>query len=305
MKPMLTHQKIFQGIICPMLTPFDPQGQLDLPATRQLVDFLIAKGVDGLLPAGTTGEGMLLSSAERMQLAETVVDQAAGRVAVWIHSGAISTAETIALTLHAQKIGAPGASIITPYFYTYDDDALFDHYCAIARAVPDYPLSLYAYPGNAKHEISIALFRRLRQAAPNIVAIKLSDLDLIRFQEYVHAGGPEFSPLCGVDGMALAALAVGAVGQVSGNANVFPGPFRRLYDAFAAGDLAEAQRQQQIIQRIRDVFKDSLAYFKAALAWCGMPVGAPRPPIRNLNPAELADLLAGLDQLTSEFPELL
>ena len=288
-----------------MLTPFDPQGQLDLPAARQLVDFLITHGVDGLLPAGTTGEGMLLSSAERMRLAEAVVDQAADRAAVLIHSGAISTAETIALTCHAQEIGAHGASIITPYFYSYDDDALFDHYLAVARAVPEYPLSLYAYPGNAKQEISLALFRRLRQAAPNIVAIKLSSLDLIRFQEYVYAGGPEFSPLCGVDGMALAALAVGAVGQVSGNANVFPGPFRCLYDAFAAGDLAEAQRQQQIIQSIRGLFKDSLVYFKAALAWRGLPIGAPRPPIRDLSLTEQADLFGGLERLTDEFPEIL
>jgi len=288
-----------------MLTPFDALGQLDLIATRRLVEFLITNGVNALLPAGTTGEGMLLTPAERMQLAEAVVDQAAGRVSVLIHTGAVSTAEAITLTLHAQQIGADGASIITPYFYSYDDDALFAHYTAVACAVPDFPLSLYVYPGNAKQDISIDLFTRLRMAAPNYVAIKLSNVDLIHFQEYAQAGGPDFSPLCGVDGIALAALAVGSVGQVSGNANVFPNPFCRLYTAFANGDLPEAQRQQQIIQRIRGLFKDNLAYFKAALAWRGIPVGQPRLPIRDLQPLERADLLAGLDRLTHDIPEIL
>lgn len=302
---MKTKPSVFRGIICPMLTPLNSQGELDLTATRRLVDFMVSNGVHALLPAGTTGEGMLLTTDERMRLAQTVVDQAAGRIAVLVHTGAISTAETIALTLHAQQIGADGASIITPYFYSYDDDALFAHYASVAAAVPDFPLSLYVYPGNAKQEISIKMFARLREAAPNYIAIKLSSVDLIRFQEYALAGGPDFSPLCGVDGIALAALAVGAVGQVSGNANVFPKPFCRLYDAFSNGDMLEAQRQQQLIQRIRGLFKDSLVYFKAALAWRGLPVGGPRPPIRDLQPSERAEMLAGLDQLTHEFPEIL
>ncbi|MCC6955917.1 MAG: dihydrodipicolinate synthase family protein [Anaerolineales bacterium] len=302
---MTINNTVFKGIICPMLTPFDAEGQIDFAATRKLVDFLVSQGVNALLPAGTTGEGMLLTTSERMQLAEAVVDQAAGRVAVLVHTGAASTAETVALTLHAQQIGAHGASIITPYFYSYDDDELFAHYAAIARAAPDFPLSLYVYPGNAKQDISVELFKRLRSAAPNYVAIKLSSLDLIHFQEYALAGGPGFSPLCGVDGLALAALSVGAVGQVSGNANVFPKPFCSLYAAYASGDRAAAQEQQRIIQRIRGLFKDSLAYFKAALAWRGMPLGKPRPPIRDLHPAERDNLYAGLEQLISEKPEIM
>ena len=78
-----------------------------------------------------------------------------------------------------------------------------------------------------------------------------------------------------------------------------------MYTAFAKGDLLEAQRQQQIIQRVRRLFKDNLAYFKAALAWRGLPLGGPRPPIRDLQPMEWAELLAGLEQLTHEFPEIL
>ncbi len=286
----------FRGVICPILTPFDSQGRIDFTALRRLVDFLVEHGVDGLLPGGTTGEGMLLNSEERKQLVEVVVDQAAGRVKVLAHTGSITTAETVELSRHARASGADGVSVITPYFYFIDEQALFAHYLAVANAVPDLPLSLYCYPGNARHEISPGLLRRLCAAAPNIVAIKSSSPDLIRFQEYVQASGEGFNPLCGVDALALPALSIGAKGQVSGNANVFPEIFRRLYDAYAAGDMAECRQQQATINRIRAIFHDNLAWFKAAMDLRGIPVGPPRPPLRDLTPHERAELEAGLNR---------
>lgn len=293
---MLTENP-FYGVICPIVTPLNHDGNLDLPALLKLVDFLVEHGVDGLLPGGTTGEGMLLSTDERKLLAEVVLEAAAGRVKVLVHSGAITTAETVALSRHARDHGAAGVSVITPYFYSLDDHALFDHYRTVASAVPDLPVSLYGYPDNAKQDIPVEMLVRLCQAAPNIVAIKFSSPDLIRFQEYVQAGPDGFNPLCGVDALALPALAIGARGQVSGNANVFPEPFRRLYAAFARGDLAACQRQQVLINQIRAIFKDNLAYFKAALRVRGIPVGLPRLPLRHLNPQELAEMEAALEQL--------
>lgn len=289
--------KPFRGIICPPLTPFDSQGRVDIQTLQTLVDFLMRHGVDGLLPGGTTGEGMLLSQEERKLVAETVVREAAGRVPVIVHTGCVTTADTLDLTLHAQAIGATGASIITPYFFSYDDESLFQHYLAVARAVPHFPLALYSFPGNAKNKISVGLLKRLRQASDNILALKVSEPDLILFQEYVQAGGPGFCTLCGVDALALPALSVGAVGQVSGNSNVFPEVFRSLYDAFALGDLAEAGRQQVQINRIRSVLKDSVAYFKAAMPFRGIPVGDTRPPMRKPSGPELAELEAGLRSL--------
>jgi 4-hydroxy-tetrahydrodipicolinate synthase len=287
----------FKGVVCPMLTPFNKQGKIDASTIRQLVDFLIDHGIDCLLPGGTTGEGMLLDTEEKKQLAKIVVEQVAGRIDVMVHTGCITTSETIDLTRYAQSIGADGVSVITPYFYSYDDDALYEHYLAVATAVPNFPVALYSYPGNAKNEISLDLFTRLRKAAPNINAIKLSDVNLIRFQEYVQAGGEDFSPLCGVDALVLPALSVGARGQVSGNSNVFPEPFRKLYDAYARGDLEEARQQQATINRIRSVLKDSLAYFKAAMQLRGFLMGEPRKPIRSLTQKEFAEMKIGIDSL--------
>jgi 4-hydroxy-tetrahydrodipicolinate synthase len=293
----MTGSNPFRGVICPILTPFDDRGCIDFTALHRLVDFLAERGVDGLLPGGTTGEGMLLSGEERKQLIEAVVEQAAGRVKVLAHTGSITTTETVDLSCHARDAGADGVSVITPYFYSLDEQALFTHYLAVANAVPDFPVSLYCYPGNAKHEISSALLRRLCVAAPNIVAIKSSSPDLIRFQEYVQSSDEGFNPLCGVDALALPALSIGAKGQVSGNANVFPETFRRLYDAYAAGNLVECRRQQMIINRIRAVFHDNLVWFKAAMALRGIPVGPPRPPLRDLTPHERAELEAGVNRL--------
>jgi dihydrodipicolinate synthase/N-acetylneuraminate lyase len=285
------------GLICPMLTPFDEHDHINKKAVKELVDYLIASGVDGLLPAGTTGEGFLMTTEERMRLAEIVVESAGGRAAVIIHTGCITTAETVMLTEHAQKIGADGASIITPYFYTLDEQELFEHYTAVARAVPGFPLSLYSFPGNAKQEITPNLLINIRQAAPQYVAIKLSSIDLIRFQEYVQAGGDEFNPLCGADALALPALSVGSRGQVSGNSNVFPEVFRRLIDAYHAGDLDLARSEQARINQIRTVLKDDLAHFKAALQLRGHKMGSTRAPLRSLTQSEERELRSGLSEL--------
>ena len=293
----MTDIKQFHGLICPMLTPFDSLGRIDETTTRLLVDYLIDHGVNCLLPGGTTGEGMLLNLEERKKLAQIVVEQTAGRINVMVHTGCITTADTIELTLHARSIGADGVSVITPYFYSYDDDALFIHYFEIAKSVPNMSVALYSFPGNAKQEISINLFKRLRLAATNINAIKLSDVNLIRFQEYVQVGGDNFSALCGIDALALPALTIGAKGQVSGNSNVFPEPFCKLRDAFNRGDLEEARQQQIIINNIRAVLKDNPVYFKAAMHLRGIPMNGPRLPMRPLKPQEINEMEAGLQNL--------
>ena len=277
-----------RGIVCPMVTPFDEGNRIDLASTRQVVDFLISKGVDCLMAGGTTGEGMQLSLSERRTLCETVVEHVANRTPVIMHTGCISTTETIELTRHAESVGATAASIITPYFFTFDDDSLFNHFVSVSSAVPDLPIFLYAFPGNTKNDISPVLLRRLVDAAPNIVGIKSSNVDLIRLQGYIEAGGEGFLAFCGVDGLMLPALALGAKAQVSGNSNVFPETFRALYEAFVVGDLVRARSWQQVINRIRAVFRDGItpAYFKTGLRLRGIPAGYVRPPMRELTPEE-------------------
>ena len=285
------------GIVCPMVTPFDDRGEIDLAQVRKLTAKLIEGGIRYLLPAGTTGEGMLLSLEERKLLAEIVIESAEGKAKVIPHTGCASTRDTIALTQHAKDAGAYAVSMIAPYFYTYSQSELFDHFSQVAQQVRDFPMLMYSFPGNAKNPITTGLMTTLIQRFPQYVGIKLSDVNLIQFQEYVVAGGPSFSPLCGVDALMLPALSVGSNGQVSGNSNVFPEVFTGLYNAFLAGELEKAQALQRKINEIRSILKDDIAYFKAALAIQGLDVGIPRSPIHHLTDKEYQQLAEDLARL--------
>lgn len=287
----------FQGVICPILTPFDAKGAIDYKALEQLIEFLVSEGVPCLMVGGTTGEGLLLSVEERKQLAEAVVQCANKRTKIIAHVSCLSTKESIELTKHAQSLKVDGISAITPFFFSYSEEEVYRFYEAIAKTAPEVPVSLYCFPGNAKFEIKGSLIIRILQNLSNVKAIKSSNPDLIRLQEYVSVKNDDFSVLCGVDALALPALTLGACGQVSGNSNVFPQPFIKLYEFYQRGDVESATACQVTINRIRSVLKDSIAYFKAASEICGIPVGNPRLPIQPLNDSEKIGLKAEISKL--------
>ncbi len=141
------------GVIVPLVTPFNDQNQVDHARLRNVVDFVISKGVHAVMVAGTTGEGPLLSMAERKQVLETVVDQTNKRVPVIAHTGGIDTCSTVELSQHAAKAGADVVSAIVPYFFTFSQEQIYRHFLTVAESVPDTPMLLYAFPGNAKNDI--------------------------------------------------------------------------------------------------------------------------------------------------------
>lgn len=197
------------GVICPMLTAFDDQGRLDERGIRSLADFLLAHGVDALFPGGTNGEGMLLSLEERKRLCEIVVGHAGKRAPVIIHTGCISTADTIELTRHARDTGAAAAAMIVPYYFTFDEASVRQHFLAVAMATPDFPLFIYCFPGAAKNDASPALLASLHAQAPNIIGAKVTNPDIGRFQDYMAQCGDNMVIFNGVDALALPALSVG------------------------------------------------------------------------------------------------
>jgi 4-hydroxy-tetrahydrodipicolinate synthase len=292
-----------QGVVCPMVTPFDQDGKIDPGGVERLINHLYHGGIQYLLPSGTTGEGILLSHQERKDLAEMVVEFAKGKCKVIVHTGCASTRETLLLTQHAYEIGADGASIITPFFYSLSDEEIIQHYAFIAQEVDDFQLVLYSFPGNAKNRITSRTLAEIVTKYPQYIGIKLSDVDLIQFQEYISVSVPDFRVLCGVDAIMLPALAIGSMGQVSGNANVFPELFRGLYESYNQGDLVKAQHLQKKINQIRQILKDNIAYFKAALNITGIPVGKTRPPLRWVEdqfPRELERQITEVYQLQEQ-----
>lgn len=289
-KQIMKNCKNLNGVIVPILTPFNDKDEIDYPALNKLVDYLLDKGVNALMVGGTTGEGMLMSLNERKDLLESVVDFTGKRTPIIAHTGCIDTKSTIELTKHALQVGANYISAILPYFFTLDDNQIFQHFISISEAAESLPVLIYTFPGNAKNDISADLLKRLIDAKSNIAGIKSSNSDLIRFQDYVTTGGEEFITCFGVDELMLAGLAFGSKAQISGNANVFPTPFIDLYKAFNFGDLEKAQNLQKTVTHIVKNHRAGItpAFFKASLKVLGVPAGNVRPPMRELTKDEFA-----------------
>ena len=287
------------GVIVPLVTPFDDRNAVDHASLRQVVQFVIGKGVHAVMVSGSTGEGPLLSVDERKRVLETVVDEVKGKVPVIAHTGCIDTGSTVELSQHAAEVGADVVSAIVPFFFGFSDEQLYRHFLTVAEAVPQTPMLLYAFPGNAKNDISPALLKRLLQAAPNIVGIKSSNDDLDRFQQYVAAGGEHFTACFGVDELMLGGLVFGGKAQISGNSNSFPEPFVQLYNAFVAGDLARAQELQKTVNDVISLHQGgrTTAFFKATLALRGVEAGRVRAPMCELTSAELEEVKRGVEEL--------
>lgn len=280
-------ENVLTGIVPALLTPFTKDGrEVDEDALVELIEFLISAGTHGVYVAGTTGEGPLLSLAERKGLAVLAVKASRGRVKVAVQTGCISTTDTLALTVHARELGADAAGIVTPYYYKYDQSSLLAHYGEVARAVPDFPLYVYNIPGYTGNDVTAGLMQELASRHENIVGIKDSTKDLERFLEYVAALSPRLAVIMGTDSFILPAFVFGGPAAITAVGNVFPEVVVALYNAFKAGDQAEAARQQFKVNRIKEILKEGpgLAGYKAALALRKIPFGGARGPHGQMSP---------------------
>ncbi len=281
-----------RGVVVPLVTPFDEHGKVDRVGVQALVDFLVARGVHGLFPAGTTGEGPLLDMDERRALAEAVVEAAAGRVPVIVHTGALTTDAAVDLTRHAQAIGAHAAALIPPYYYRPSEEALLGHFRRVAESVPDFPLYLYQHPGVTGYGLTPAWIERLLACCPNVVGIKDSSGSLEILAWGIGHGNGRFNTANGSDALFLPALALGVDACVSGNANVVPELAVRLYRAVQEGDLARGRALQQALDRVRRLLRDGhdLSLFKGLLARRGVPIRADvRPPLLTASPERVEE----------------
>jgi dihydrodipicolinate synthase/N-acetylneuraminate lyase len=308
----------FRGVYSALVTPFGDDGELSAERLEAYCRFLIRRGVDGLFPFGTTGEWPHLSPEERRRGAEVVIrvvgaaNEASGgsgavggrgsprrRVAAVIHTGANDTATTAALSAHAREIGADAVGVISPAYYRLDEEALFDHFTAVAREVQDTPLFLYNIPGMTGNDIPPALLLRIAGKADNVVGLKYSCDNLPRFREYRRLMGPTFALFIGDDGVALPALHEGASGIVSGNSSAVPDLLVRLFRLYGQGRAAEAADAQAVLDEFIGSVDGSaeLSSFKRILAVRGVPVGEVRRPLKPLSVESRAALESGIRAL--------
>ncbi|MDK2897284.1 MAG: hypothetical protein PWP04_1404 [Candidatus Atribacteria bacterium] len=277
--------KHLEGINPAILTLFNEDYSIDYGGTKALLDFLMDAKVDGVYVCGTTGEFPFLNLEERKKLAETVVKHINGKITVYIHVGSITTGEAAGLAKHAYACGADGIGVLPPYYYSYSEDELFEHFSKIANSLPqDFPIYLYNIPQRSGNRIDPSLFVRLGESCPNIVGIKDSSGSLTTVMEYLLAfRNKEIAIIEGADEQLLSGLSAGCKGSVSGNANVFPELFVKLWSEFKEDKLKEARNTQLDIVKISQILKyGNIPLLKYALKLRGIGNGICREAFRTV-----------------------
>ncbi len=229
---------MFRGAIVAIVTPFK-KGKVDEAALRKLVEFQIKNGTDGIVPCGTTGESSTLSHEEHDRVIEIVIDAVNRRVPVIAGTGSNSTAEAIRLTRHAHEAGADGALMVAPYYNRPTQEGLYQHYKAVADAVP-IPIIIYNIPGRTGVNINPDTLARLAKVK-NIVGVKEASGSIKQMSDVIRLCGPDFDVLSGDDLFTLPLMAMGGRGVISVISNVAPADMAAMVDAFDAGDYEKAR----------------------------------------------------------------
>jgi 4-hydroxy-tetrahydrodipicolinate synthase len=289
-------RRTFQGSLVAMVTPFH-DGQIDEDKLRELVEFHVAHGTDGLVPCGTTGESPTLTHEEHRRVVEIVIHETRGRIPVVAGTGSNSTAEAIELTRHAAKAGAAGALLVTPYYNKPTQQGLYEHFRAIAQAVPDLPLIVYNIQGRTAVNVETETLARLAQI-PNIVGVKEASGSLDQMTAVILACGPEFTVLSGDDNLTLPLMSVGGRGVISVVGNLLP---REVADVTHAALEGDWKRARDLHLKLYPVCKAMFIEtnpipVKEAMAMLGMIRAEWRLPMCPMTPANREKLRQALVQ---------
>jgi dihydrodipicolinate synthase/N-acetylneuraminate lyase len=270
---------VISGALAAALTPLRDGGQsLDEDAFEPYARFLDAGGLDGILALGTTGEGILLTPAERKRVVELYL--AAG-LRVIAHCGAQTTRDTLELATHAADVGAAGVAVIGPPYFELDDEALLAHFRAAAQACEPLPFYVYEFARASGYAVPVPVLERLREAAPNFTGLKVSDAPFERFEPYLIEGLDIF---VGPEGLIDRGLALGAVGAVSALASAFPEAVVEAVRTGAAEATARLAGLRDAVERF-----PRHAALKRVVARRGVPIREDvRAPLRGLTDAERA-----------------
>lgn len=279
------------GSIVALITPLLEDGSVDFPTLRKLIDWHIEQGTDCVSVTGTTGESPTLTHDEHQEVIRVSVEHAAGRIHIMAGCGSNSTAEAIALARYAQQVGADSQLQVVPYYNKPTQEGQYQHFKAIAQAVPDLPMYLYNVPGRSIADLQHETVLRLAQI-PSIVGIKEATGDIARAQRLIQEAPEGFAVFSGDDLTAIALMLCGGHGNISVTANVAPALVARLCKAAMAGDSAQARAiQKQLMPLHRALFNEAnpipLKWAMQRLGLCG---GTLRLPLTELSACHQAPL---------------
>jgi 4-hydroxy-tetrahydrodipicolinate synthase len=282
----------FQGSFVAMVTPFR-NGKVDEAKLKELVEFHITNGTDGLIPCGTTGESPTLSHDEHHRVVELVIEAARGRIRVVAGTGSYSTSDAIEMTRHAERAGAAGALVVNPYYNKPTQEGLYRHFRAVAESVA-IPILVYNIQGRTAINVETDTMARLARDVKNIVGVKEASGSLDQMSQVIAACGPDFSVLSGDDNITLPLLAIGGSGVVSVIANIVPRETAELVHAALDGDWKRARDlHYRLFPLARAAFLETNPIpIKEAMALAGMLEPEFRLPMCRMSDANREKLRA-------------
>jgi 4-hydroxy-tetrahydrodipicolinate synthase len=280
----------FGRIVTAMVTPFNQHGQLDVAATKELVQHLIANGTDALVVAGTTGESPTLSTEEKLLLFKTVVETVDGQIPVIAGTGSNNTNASIELTKQAEEIGVDAIMLVVPYYNKPSQEGMYAHFSAIAN-VTKLPVMLYNIPGRSAVNMSVETTLRLAQIS-NIVAIKEASGDLDAMATIIEHAPEGFSLYTGDDSLTLPILAIGGTGVVSVASHIIGNEMQQMVRNYQSGQVtAAAMQHRQLVPVMKTLFMaPNPTAVKAALEMKGIKVGSVRLPLIPLTAEQQQEL---------------
>lgn len=269
----------FGRVLTAMVTPFNKDLSVNYTQARKLARYLVQKGSDGLVVAGTTGESPTLAKEEKVELFKAVVEEVGGEAVVIAGTGGYDTAETITLTIAAQKAGVDGVMLVAPYYNKPSQEGLYQHFSAVAKNT-DLPIMLYNIPGRTSVNLLPATAARLAQIS-NIVALKEASGSMDQLSELRRLLPDDFAFYSGDDSLTLPCLSLGAKGVVSVVSHLIGERIKDMINAYTSGNTTLAT---EIHLELFPLFKGMFITtnpvpVKAAMNMLGWQVGKPRLPL--------------------------
>lgn len=276
---------MFKGSIVAIATPFK-NGKVDEATLRKLVEFQIKSGTNGIVPCGTTGESPTLNNEEHEHVIDICIQTAKGRIPIIAGTGSNSTAEAVALTEHAAKMGADGVLQVSPYYNKPTQEGLYRHFKAVSECA-DIPIILYNIAGRTAVNIEPSTVARLARDCKNIVGVKEASGSLDQMQMTKLLCPKDFVLLSGDDALLLPILSIGGVGVISVAANIVPKDILKIISSFNAGKIDEAQKAHyKILPLLKVLFIETNPIpVKAAMALMGLCSPEIRLPLCEMSAA--------------------
>ncbi len=288
----------FGRVLTAMITPFKEDGSVDYDVAAKLAAHLADNGSDTLVMCGTTGESPTLSWDEEYQLFSVVLQAVAGKALVMAGCGSNSTKEAIAASQKAAKIGVHGCLQVVPYYNKPPQAGLYQHFKAIAQAMPEFPVLLYNVPGRTSQNLLPETVAKLAEIK-NIIGIKEASGNIDQASEIRRLTAPDFQIYSGDDSLTLPLLAVGAKGVVSVASHLVGTQLQQMIQAHSSGQVQQAtETHLRLFPLFKALFITTNPIpLKAALQLCGWQVGSSRPPLCNALPEVTLQLELVLKEL--------